>query len=192
MSTIKCNKCGICCLCATPSVSYRVLLEKAAKGEQFARDFFSIFVPYKNPDEARNVCKAIVDRVMENCRTGRNNIPLEELVFYRCQYYDSEKKCTIYSERPELCRDFPGSPHVILHRDCAFYEWAEKEKQNYKKLKEELEKLQKQKKELVNLKHQNNYICLLSRLKTLNDENYRFMITVPSMCVVSPWSSWLK
>ncbi len=51
----ECNKCGTCCLCASPSKSYKELLQKASEGDEFARDFFSIFIPYKNFDEAKKI-----------------------------------------------------------------------------------------------------------------------------------------
>lgn len=180
----ECKKCGTCCLCASPSKSYRELLLKAAEGDKFARDFFSIFVPYKNYDQARKICESIVDRVLKTNR--------EDIVFYRCRHYHFEKKCTIYNERPELCRDFPGSPFVILSEECAFYEWAKQCKERYKQLKKELEDLKDRKKELENLKYQKKCIDKLCSLRNLNDEDYRFMLAVPSMSLVSPCNSWIK
>ncbi len=180
----ECKKCGTCCLCASPSKSYKELLQKAAEGDQFARDFFSIFIPYKNYDEARKISESIVERVLKTDR--------EDIVFYRCRHYHFEKKCTIYSERPQLCRDFPGTPLVILSENCAFYEWAKRCKEVYKKLKEELKELKEKKKELENLKYQRKCMDLLCRLKRLDNEDCKFMLTVPSMSIVSPGSSWLK
>ena len=180
----ECKKCGTCCLCATPSKSYKELLEKAAQGDQFARDFFSIFIPYKNHEQARKICETVVDKAIKALK--------DEVVFYRCRHYHFEKKCTIYSERPELCRDFPGSPFIILSENCAFYEWAQKCKEAYKKLEKELEDMKSKKQELENLKYQQKCINLLTRLKGLNNDEYKFMFTVPSMCIVSPGGSWLK
>lgn len=188
----ECGKCGICCLCATPSVSYKKLLEKAAEGDKFARDFFSIFIPYKSHDEARKISEELVERTIKACKDGSNDIPLEDLVFYRCRYYHFEKKCRIYEERPELCRVFPGSPYTILHKDCAFYDWAQECKKVYNNFKAELEELKKKKKEMEIMKEQKRYEDLLYRLKNLKDEEYRFMLTLPSLCIVSPAGSWLK
>ncbi|OGI02250.1 MAG: hypothetical protein A2Y25_09120 [Candidatus Melainabacteria bacterium GWF2_37_15] len=174
-------------MCATPSKTYKELFEKAAAGDQFARDFFSIFIPYKNHDQARKICESVVDRALK----AHQSHP-EEIVFYKCRHYHFEKKCTIYSERPQLCRDFPGSPFVILSENCAFYEWAQKCKEAYKKLQMELEDMKSKKKELENLKYQQKCINLLTRLKKLDNDEYKFMFIVPSMCVVSPGGSWIK
>jgi len=180
----ECKKCGICCLCASPSTSYRDLLQKAAEGNQFARDFFSIFIPYKNYDDVRKISESVVEKVL---KTGNKDI-----VFYHCRHYHFEKKCTIYSERPQLCRDFPGSPFVILSENCAFYEWAKQCKEAYKKITEELKDLKDKKKQLEDLKYQTKCIDLLCRLKKLDNEDYRFMLTVPSMSIMSPGNSWLR
>ncbi len=187
-----CAKCGVCCLCATPSVSYKKLLEKAAKGDKFARDFFSIFVPYKNIDEARKISGEIVDKTIKSCEDGTNDIPVEELVFYRCRHYHFTEKCLVYENRPELCRFFPDSPFTILHENCAFYNWAKECKKNYNKLKDKIEKLKECKKELENMKEQKRLEELYRRIKTLKDDKYKFMMLVPSLCIVSPASSWLR
>ncbi|MCK5176868.1 MAG: YkgJ family cysteine cluster protein [Candidatus Aenigmarchaeota archaeon] len=187
----ECNKCGTCCLCASPSKSYKELLKMAANGDKFARDFFSIFIPYKNLDETRKISKSIVDRTLKSCEEGKNKIPPEDLVFYRCRHYHHEKKCLIYEDRPQLCRDFPGSPFVVLNEKCAFYDWAQKCKQSYKNLEKELENLKNYKKELENLKSQQKYIELLSQIQKTDDE-YKFILTAPSMSVVSPGCSWIK
>ncbi len=180
----ECKKCGICCLCASPSKSYGELLEKAAQGDGFARDFFSIFIPYKNHDQARKICGSIVERVLKS--RG------EDVVFYRCRHYHFEKKCTIYNERPNLCREFPGSPLVILDENCAFYEWSQKCRESYKKLEKELEELKNRKKQLENTKYRKKCIDLLCRLKRSENEDYRFILTVPAMSIVSPGWSWIR
>jgi len=181
----ECNKCGACCLCASPSASFFKLLEKAALGEDFARDFFSIFVPYKNIDEVKNLYPSIVERSIKAVQQPEN------LVFYKCQYYSEEKKCLIYEDRPALCREFPGSPHSILGEQCAYYNWSAECKQKYKDLKKELDKLKEYKKELANLKYQQKAIKLNYQIKMIPDE-YKFMWLLPSMSIVSPGNSWLK
>jgi len=188
----ECGKCGSCCLCATPSVSYKKLLQRAAEGDKFARDFFSVFVPYKNLDAARKISEHLVDSTVESCLSGKNTIPADELVFYHCRHYHFEKKCLIYKTRPQFCRDFPGSPFTFLTKECAFYEWAKKCKIKYKELKKELAELKNYKKELDNMKEQRKYEDLLYRFKNLKDEEYRFMLTNPSLSIISPGSSWIK
>ncbi len=187
-----CAKCGICCLCATPSVSYKKLLEKAAKGDKFARDFFSVFIPYKNWDEARKISEEVVNKAIKSCENGTNNIPVEDLVFYHCRNYRFEKKCTIYEDRPEFCRAFPGSPYTVLSQDCAYYKWSQECKKAYNKIKANLEELKKNKEELENMREQKRLLELLKSIKNLKDKEYKFMMLVPKMCIVSPANSWLK
>lgn len=187
----ECNKCGTCCLCATPSKSYRELLKKASEGDEFAQNFFSIFIPYKNLEQAKKISKTIVERTLKSCQQGTNKIPPEEIVFYRCRHYHHKKQCLIYEDRPQLCRDFPGSPFVILNENCAFYEWAKKCKEAYKNLENELKNLKDYKKELDSLKRQKEYIERLSIMKKM-DEDHKFMLAVPCLSLVSPGSSWIK
>ena len=187
----ECNKCGTCCNCASPSASYLKLLEKAAAGEEFARDFFSIFFPYKNIEEPKTLYPDITERSIKALSKDRVNLNPEDLVFYKCRYYSEEKQCLIYEDRPELCRDFPGSPFAILSEKCAYYNWAAECRVKYKDLTKELEKLKKYKKELDNLKYQQKALKLNQDLKTMNDE-YKFLLLCPSMSIVSPGRSWLK
>lgn len=188
----ECGKCGLCCLCATPSVSYKKLLEKAAAGDKFARDFFSIFVPYKNLDEARKMSEYIVNKTIKSCEDGTNDIPVDDLVFYHCRYYNFEKKCTIYETRPELCRIFPGSPFTILHEECAYYNWSQQCKKAYNNLKDQIKELKENKKELENMKEQKRLEELYLKIKNLKNDDFKFMLLAPSLCIVSPACSWLK
>ncbi len=190
-----CNKCGSCCICATPSVSYKELLEKAAKGEEFARDFYSIFIPYQNITDAEKICADTVKNTLESSNKGKNNINKNELVFYKCKYYSDSKKCLIYEDRPELCRDFPGSPFVLLNKKCAYFVWAKECKIKYKEFQNEIENLKKYKEEIQALKYQQKSIELLKALKTLkkiNNDEYKFALTLPSSSLISPGSSWIK
>ncbi len=188
----ECERCGVCCLCATPSFSYKKLLEKAANGDKFARDFFSVFIPYKNLDEARKISEEVVNRTIKSCQDGINDVHEEDLVFYHCRHYHFEKKCQIYEDRPEFCRNFPGSPYTVLHKNCVFYNWAQDCKKAYNKINADLKELKKNKKDLENMKEQKRFEDLLKRLKNLKNDKYKFMLLVPSMCIVSPAGSWLK
>lgn len=189
----ECNKCGTCCNCASPSVSYLTLLKKAAAGEDFARDFFSIFVPYRNIEEVKNIYPDIVERSINALKKNINQslIEPENPVFYKCRYYSDQKKCLIYEDRPVLCRDFPGTPYSILGKQCAYYNWAQECKQKYKDLTEELEILKKYKKEINNLKYQQKTIKLNQQLKRIPEE-YKFIWLCPSMSLVSPRGYWIK
>jgi len=186
----ECNKCGTCCNCASPSSSYLKLLEKAASGEAFARDFFSIFIPFKNIEEVKILYPDIVGKSIKSY-LKKNNTKFDDLVFYKCRYYSKEKQCLIYEDRPALCRDFPGSPYAILGEKCAYYNWAQECKKKYRNLIDELENLKKYKKELNNLKYQQKSIKLNYQLKQIPEE-YKFIWLCPSMSLVSPGKSWMK
>jgi len=185
----ECGQCGTCCNCASPSASYKILLEKASKGDEFARDFFSIFVPYNSIEEAQKTYPDIIERSIKSSKQKRKNI--DDVVFYKCIYHSQDKQCLIYEDRPSLCRDFPGSPFVILSQNCSFYEWSKECKARYKQLETELDLLKECKKELNNMKYQYKCIQLNKIVKRLPDE-YKFIALVPSMSLISPGKSWIK
>jgi len=188
ISLPECGQCGICCKAASPSSSYKTLLEKAAQGEDFARDFFSIFVPYDIKYAEKNYPE-IVERSLKAFFAKK--ICSEDLVFYRCIYYSEKNQCEIYEDRPELCRDFPGTPFVILDERCSFYYWAKECKEKYKNLQKELKIIKKYKKEISHIKYQQNAVHLNSMLKN-TPENYKFAVLCPSLGAVSPAYSWIK
>ena len=43
-----CNKCGACCKLAVSEFSYKELKQKAIRGDKFAQEFTSVFVPFEN------------------------------------------------------------------------------------------------------------------------------------------------
>lgn len=187
----ECNKCGSCCCCASSSVSYRTLLEKAASGEEFARDFFSIFIPYKNIEETKKLFPTIVERSIKAAEKEQNKLNPEELVFYKCRYYSEENQCLVYEDRPLLCREFPGSPFAILSDKCAFYNRSKECREKYKELKQQLSFLKKCKEELNNIKYRQKAINL-NRIIKNTPEEYKFMLLCPSMSLVSPAFSVLQ
>lgn len=189
----ECRKCGICCKCASPSASYHVILEKAASGEDFARDFLSIFVPHNDIEETRKLYPTLVERSIKAIDKGFNKLNLnsKDIVFYKCRYYSEEKQCLIYEDRPELCREFPDTPFAILEENCAFYNWSLECRKKYKVLMDELDKLKKMKKEVADLKYQQKAMTLNLQLKKVPDE-YKFMWLCPSMSLISPGKSWMK
>ena len=184
----ECNKCGCCCKCASPSASYLKLLEKAANGEDFARDFLSIFVPYNNIEEAKVLYPDIVERSVKAIKKSTNNDDFIEPVFYKCRYVSDENTCGIYEDRPELCREFPGIPQVIVAKQCAFYDWTIECRKKLEELKTELEVLKNMKKELDNIKYRQKAVNTNYLLKRIPHE-YKFMVLCPSLSLVSPKNS---
>lgn len=187
----ECNKCGSCCCCASPSVSSKTLLEKATEGDEFAKDFFSIFIPYQNIDEAKKLFPTIIERSLKAAGKEKSKLSPDDLVFYKCKYYSKEKQCLIYEDRPFLCRDFPGTPYSILSEKCAFYDWSKECKEKYKELKQQLEFLKKCKEKLDDIKYQQKAMNLNNTLKNTPEE-YKFMLLCPSMSLVSPSYSILQ
>ena len=54
-----CSRCAACCQLAASEYSYQQLKQRAMRGDKFASDFVSVFVPYENEDEAKmkdNLC----------------------------------------------------------------------------------------------------------------------------------------
>ena len=47
-SEYSCSRCGACCRLAASEFSYSQLKQKAMKGDEFASDFVSVFVPFKD------------------------------------------------------------------------------------------------------------------------------------------------
>jgi Fe-S-cluster containining protein len=187
----ECSKCGTCCICASPSASHKEMIEKASNGEDFASNFFDIFVPYEDTKEVKNLFPEIFEKSVKAAEKGINNLKPEELVFYRCKYYSKDTNCLIYEDRPSLCRDFPGTPFVILSKKCAFHDWSMECREKYKILKEELVRLKQKQKELADFKFQQKSIKLNALLQK-SPEEYKLMQVCPSIGLVSPGKSWIN
>jgi len=142
----KCCSSGDCCKGVSPSTPYHRLIQRAATGDEFARNFLSIMVPYASHDEARQVVSGVVDKTLEACRKlpdFENNE--EDVVFYHCRYLRQDNKCGIHEDRPQFCRDYPDTPFVVMSPNCAYVPWGKACKQKYFDLKDNLESLQQQK-----------------------------------------------
>ena len=50
-----CNRCAACCKLAVSEYSYTQLKQRAMRGDKFASDFVSVFVPYENEEDAKKV-----------------------------------------------------------------------------------------------------------------------------------------
>jgi len=179
----ECGQCGTCCKCASPSTTLNEMLKKAANGDEFARDFFSIFTPYKNIEEVKELYPEIVERSLNSLK--KTNSDFKEPVFYKCRYVSEKNNCLIYEDRPELCRDFPGNPHVIVSKQCSFYEWTQECRKKYNELKRELEVLKNMQKELNNIKYQEKAMKTNYLLKRIPAE-YKLIVTCPSVGLISP------
>lgn len=169
----QCKMTGRCCRMATPSTPAIKLLEKAAKGSTTARDFFAIFQPYESIEEVRNLCAELVERSIKAIEKLPAFDSVDQLVFYHCKYIGDDNKCLIHEDRPQLCRDFPDTPYLIMPPGCAFESWAKECKEKYQQMKNELQTLKEIK-------------------KTLKDADELTAKGGLKMFLVSPGSSWIK
>ena len=187
----QCKMTGQCCRCAAPSSPAIELLEKAAEGNQFARDFLTIFIPYKNIEEAKKVNPSIVERSIKAGENPENKVPVDQIVFYHCKFISEDNKCLIHEDRPQLCRDYPDSPYLVFAPGCAYEEWSQQCREKYLALKQQLERLKEYKKELENLKYQRRAVRLLNQLERV-DKQYHPAFILPSLSLVSPGRSWMR
>ncbi len=128
---------GDCCKGASPSKPFYQLLAMAAEGNDFARNFFSIMVPYPDHAAAEAVVPGLVARTLNAARKQPQAFPDPEndLVFYHCRYLGADNRCTVYEDRPQFCRDYPESPFMVFAPGCAFEDWGAACRQAYQGLK---------------------------------------------------------
>ena len=115
-SEYECNKCGACCRLAVSEYSHMQLRQKAIRGDMFAKDFVSIFEPIESEEEAININPEyfeLLNRLVED----------DKIYYYDCPKIGSDNLCTIYEDRPFICRDFPHNPLKLLPKECSFNEW---------------------------------------------------------------------
>ncbi len=140
-----CKMCGKCCRVVTAPHPYSKLKEMADSGDEGAKDFLSIFVPYDSIEKAREVDSEIVDNIIRRLsEDGKYNE--DDMTFYYCRYLQGNNLCGNYENRPILCRYFPSSPWAIVPPDCGFEGWLflkrEEDKQRIRRMKEELLELE--------------------------------------------------
>lgn len=116
----KCNSCGVCCSLASSEFSYDELLNKSENGDNFARQFTSIFIPYESPEHARIKFPDLVSEILEQSDG--------EVYFYYCPHLGKDNLCNIYNqpERPPICADYPETPIVLMYKNCGYQPWKTK------------------------------------------------------------------
>lgn len=135
-----CHMCGRCCRVVTTSKPYEELLRLKEEGDEGAIDFLKIFVPFPSIEAAREVDKGVVDNILDQIL--QDGVSDENITFYTCKYLLDNNKCSIYEERPLLCKHCPSTPYVIVPPGCGFEGWLflmrEEDKQKIRKSKEDL------------------------------------------------------
>ena len=114
-NNFQCKGCATCCNLACSEYSYDELKERAANGDNFAKQFTSIFIPYESREDAEKVYPEYLKLLSENTDG--------DVYFYHCPKLNECKRCSDYENRPDICRHFPDNPLDMLPESCGFYEW---------------------------------------------------------------------
>ncbi len=112
-----CARCATCCKLACSEFSPEELKQKAQNGDNFAKQFTSIFVPYKSKEEAAKVYPEYIKLLEDNKE--------DKVYFYHCPKLTADNQCPDYENRPQICRDFPDNPLSILPLACGYNKWKE-------------------------------------------------------------------
>lgn len=112
-----CNMCGACCKLAVSEFSPIQLKQRAMRGDKAAKIFLSIFVPYKSEEEAQKAVPEYFELSMELLD------PSERVYCYHCPKLTEDNKCSIYENRPDICKNFPVSPLKLLPSTCGYCGW---------------------------------------------------------------------
>lgn len=187
----KCCNTGACCKGASPSTPYHQLLKRASQGDDFARGFFSIMVPYQSHSEAEAVVPGVVSRTLKASEKLDEFKSPDDIVFYRCQYQTEDNRCGVWEDRPQFCRDYPDTPFVVMAPGCAFEPWAKACKEKYFELKEEVAQLKELKAELAELKSLQEKNTDETNVSTMAEEHAFISSTYcPSDTKIDAPNSW--
>lgn len=114
----KCIGCATCCRLACSEFSYEELQLKASNGDNFATQFTSIFIPYEDENQPKEIYPEYIELLVEK-------LDGEKVYFYHCPKLTSENRCSDYENRPQICRDFPDNPLEMLPVSCGFSCWKD-------------------------------------------------------------------
>lgn len=189
----QCKMQGCCCRAASPSVPFHKLLEKAANGDDFARNFFSIFIPYASHEEARQVVPGLVERTLKAAQKDKAFENEDDVVFYHCRYIGEDNRCQIWEDRPQLCRAYPDSPFMVFAPGCAFEPWAQAVREKFNQMKAELAQLKTLKDELDSLQKGTTYTKIDAPLWAEDNlYNLSMVLLLTPVYLVSPIGSYLS
>lgn len=113
----RCCGCGTCCKLAVSEFSPQELQQKSECGDNFAKQFLSVFVPYVSEDEARQIFPEYFDMLDKDLKKE------EKTYFYHCPKVTYDNRCPDYQNRPQICKDFPDNPLGFLPLTCSFNAW---------------------------------------------------------------------
>jgi Fe-S-cluster containining protein len=171
-----CKMTGLCCRMATPSTPAVAMLKKAAYGDSNARDFLSIFQPYDSIETVRELFPEFVEKALTLAEKSDKFKNGGQVVFFKCRYLKGKNQCLVYEDRPQLCRDYPDTPFLLMPPGCGFEEWSQLCKGRYKNMTKELNALKLLKEILDN-----------NKMPPKKENKF-----VYSSFIVSPSYTWLK
>ncbi len=141
-----CKKCGRCCrVVANNNYTYAQLQNMASDGNEYAKDFINLFIPYSSIADARAVDSEVVDNIINHLKAD-GLYDENDLTFYKCRYIMDNNLCSIYEERPPLCIHCPSSGWVVTPPGCGYESWL------FMKREEDMQKVRRAKEELLDLK----------------------------------------
>ncbi len=131
-NTFDCHMCGMCCRMASSDSSYEELLAKAEAGDEFARQFTSVFLPYASRAAAREQAPDVVAAVLAEAGEASDAPELADegearIFFYHCPYIGEDNRCSIYGtdKRPGICASYPETPLAFVYEQCAWKPWKD-------------------------------------------------------------------
>jgi len=124
-NAIDCHMCGMCCRMASADAPYDTLKARAAAGDEFARQFTSVFLPYESREAARAKAPGVVEAVL--WEAGGEQADEEKIFFYHCPYVGEDNRCTVYGtdKRPAICGTYPETPLSFVYENCAWKPWKD-------------------------------------------------------------------
>ncbi len=124
--TFECHQCGQCCRLASSDASYDQLQSRAARGDEFARQFTSVFLPYPSPELAKQRFPESVAAIYAHVGS-QPDATQAQVHLYFCPYIGEDNNCTIYNDpkRPEICAKYPESPLGYVPVACGWKPWQE-------------------------------------------------------------------
>ena len=112
-----CVQCGNCCKLAVSEFNPMQLKQKALRGDKYAREFISIYVPYESEEMAEAICPEFYGKLKDLMNAN------ERLYFYYCSKLGADDLCSDYENRPDICKDFPLTAMKILPDTCGYMPW---------------------------------------------------------------------
>lgn len=115
----ECGQCGVCCRLASTEHDVATLQAMADAGDEFAKQFVSVMLPYENTDKARQRFPDLVVSVEKSTPEG------QPIHFYHCPYVQENHKCGLWGspKRPAMCATYPDTPLVWMQPDCGWADW---------------------------------------------------------------------